>query len=286
MLKSFLIHAFLRIRSISWFRGFVREVLKWPLISGLVRHVGNRILRLPTERIWVRIPEGWLKVDPYREQGYMHGIAEADLYQIIPTYKTAGCTFFDIGAHIGYYTLIGARIVGESGRVIAFEPDPENVALIREMVDKNGLTQVHIIPKAVWSRSGTVEFRRSTAGRMSGKVIAEGVPEGTGIASDETIFCSAVCLDDFCASREIIPCLVKIDVEGGELEVLRGASHLLAQHKPTLIVEIHFSEHIGQLYELLLPLGYIILPTSRKSRGIELPAHYIGHAKQPCGCAY
>jgi len=69
MLKSFLIHAFLRIRSISWFRGFVREVLKWPLIGGLVRHVGNRILRLPTGRIWVRIPEGWLKVDPYREQG-------------------------------------------------------------------------------------------------------------------------------------------------------------------------------------------------------------------------
>jgi hypothetical protein len=69
--------------------------------------------------------------------------------------------------------------------------------------------------------------------------------------------CPSVTLDKFCLSHRP-PTLIKIDVEGGELEVLRGAREALVHHKPVLVIELHDEDRISAMYNFLVPLGYVL----------------------------
>jgi FkbM family methyltransferase len=148
-----------------------------------------------------------------------------------------GGSFYDVGGHIGFISLIAARLVGKSGAVFTFEPDPENAGRIGEQVLRNGFfTQISVFPLAVWSRSGTFRFQR--AAELSSHNQGAVVGAGSEAADSGTIEVNALSLDEFAESHRS-PTLVKIDVEGGEVEVLRGAEQLLSKARPTLICEVH-----------------------------------------------
>jgi FkbM family methyltransferase len=180
-----------------------------------------------------------------------------------------GGTFYDVGAHIGFFSLIAARLVGESGAVYAFEPDPENAERIEQQVRPNGFTQIRVLPLAVWSRSGTLRFQRASefSSHNQGTVVGTGVEVG----APATIEVSATSLDAF-AKDHRSPTLVKIDVEGGEVETLRGAERLFSEARPVLICELHDRVSMDFMESHLAEKQYSLQWLTRESR---FPRHLL-----------
>lgn len=195
----------------------------------------------------------WLKVDPQSEEGYASGFAEPGVQAILSKHLKRGDCFYDVGAHIGFYSVIAARLVGKSGLVIAFEPDPDNVKVLQKICTRNNLDHICALPAAVWNQGGRVQFQRGKdPSRMTGRVVSQNVQ----LSGCQLLSCPAVALDTFSASNRP-PTFVKIDVEGGELMVLKGAQTTLRSFRPTLLVEIHDKAYIPAILDSLSPLGYL-----------------------------
>jgi FkbM family methyltransferase len=144
---------------------------------------------------------------------------------------TDSAVVYDIGANVGFYTLLAAKSVGARGLVVSFEPLPRNVHFLRAHLALNHISNVMIETVAVADRSGPARFERAaspTEGRLS---------------TSGTMSVNCVALDDLVAETRIPPpTIVKIDVEGGELQVLEGAAAVLAAHKPVMIIATHSPE--------------------------------------------
>lgn len=165
---------------------------------------------------------------------------EHDVEATILDLLRPGDVFVDVGANVGYYTILASEIVGDSGRVIAVEPVPETAAVMNSNVGLNHAANVDVVPKACWSARGTVSIW---------------VPSGPyGLASlkarrarGSLQSVEAVTLDELCQGISQIR-LIKIDVEGAEHEVLLGATETLAKTE-FLVVEL--SENPDQARGLL-----------------------------------
>ena len=156
----------------------------------------------------------------------------ADEYAAFKDVVHPGATVLDVGANLGAYTVLFAQWVGSAGRVYAFEPAPESrVALERQIALNLVGDRVIVRPEAIASSTGTRRFRASG---LRGDNRLSGV-DGDGIDVP------AISLDEFCAREGVMPDVVKIDVEGAELEVLRGASHMLARaaRDVHVFIEVH-----------------------------------------------
>jgi FkbM family methyltransferase len=144
-----------------------------------------------------------------------------------------GTIVFDVGANIGAYTVLFAQWTGAAGRVFAFEPSPQSIAGLREQLRLNDLSdRVEIVEAAVSERAGTAAFDCGGASGTNALVTDAG--RGAHVIRVET-----TSLDAFCASRGVHPSIVKIDVEGAELEALRGARETLARPDVDAFVEFH-----------------------------------------------
>ena len=167
-----------------------------------------------------------------------------------------GAVVYDIGANVGTMALGAALLVGDLGRVVAFEGDPENIARLREHRARNGLkNRLLVVHVAVWSRTAMdgIRFRRG-APKSQGGVEADGIRPVLG--SGELIKVPAITLDDFVATGGPPPQLVKIDVEGGEYEVLRGGNKLFATERPLVIAEVHHQQATEQITSWLSEYHY------------------------------
>lgn len=158
-----------------------------------------------------------------------------------------GDVIVDAGANVGTHTVPLARRVGASGGVLAFEPQRPMFLLLCANVAVNGLWQVWPEHAALAGSAGTIlvpEFDLEQRDNFAGLGLGQW-QEGEPVA--------AVRLDD----HELLRCdLVKMDVEGMELEVLEGAAGTIARHRPILYVENDREEHASALIEHLLGLGY------------------------------
>jgi FkbM family methyltransferase len=147
-----------------------------------------------------------------------------------------GATFLDVGANIGIFTALGARLVGSEGRVIAVEPVPRNAALIERMRRGNAFANVRVVRAAASDRAGTVALR--TASATSNAT----TPEAAGVrlrqADAATVEVPAIVLDEALGDLDRLD-VVKIDVEGMEPRVLRGLRRTLERFRPALITEFH-----------------------------------------------
>ena len=139
-----------------------------------------------------------------------------------------GGTVVDVGANIGYFTLLFARLVGPHGRVFAFEPEPTNFDLLRMNVELNGYSNVTLIPKAVSGISGTARL-----------YLAEHKGDGRIFDSHdgrESIPVDTVRLDDFFHDFQGRIDLIKIDIQGAEPAALRGMTKLIEKHPRARII--------------------------------------------------
>jgi FkbM family methyltransferase len=147
----------------------------------------------------------------------------------------AGDSVIDVGAQIGYLTCVLAYVVGPSGRVHSFEPDPNAIERLRAAVKENSLTQVDIFPVAASDAEGEIAFHVSRTIGWSTAV------SGTHLSDLSEMQVASARIDDLATRGQIRrPVrLVKIDVEGFECAVLDGMQALIAEDRPILIVEVN-----------------------------------------------
>jgi FkbM family methyltransferase len=212
----------------------------------------DHLKRLIQRLVWVRVQSGlsqglWMQLRLPAEGAYWRGTHEPEVQDAISVVVQPGTVFYDIGAHLGSIALGAARLVGDSGRVVAFDGDPENVSRLRDNASRNGLQdRLHVVHAAVWSctHSEGISFRRGRTVKSQGGVEATNSPL---LGGGEVIHVPAITLDDFIAAGGPLPHLVKIDVEGGEYQVLCGGAKLFATHKPLIIAEVHHQQAAEQI---------------------------------------
>lgn len=146
----------------------------------------------------------------------------------------AGDGFVDVGANIGYLTLIAARIVGPDGWVLAVEPVPGNAALIRANAAINRLPQVMVAEAAAGAVDGAGELVLARHNGGAALSTAPAPPDACG-----RMAVPVVTLDTLLAGHRLPPPrMVKIDVEGSESEVLNGMRGTIARHRPAILFEV------------------------------------------------
>lgn len=174
----------------------------------------------------------------------------------IRTVLRPGQTAVDVGANLGYFTAVLAQCVGPAGRVWSFEPVPETYELLTLCKSLNGYAHVTPMGVALGTANGSIEITYDR--RHSG--IATMHPDQV---AGETQRVQLRSLDTLIASGEVgrRPDLLKVDVEGHELDVLRGARQTIAEATPTIVFELNERAAraagwtLAELAELLLSLG-------------------------------
>lgn len=209
--------------------------------------------------VWVQVRRGpglgiWLRLNPRTGRDYFEGAVEPEVQQALVQCLHPGMVFYDIGANIGFFSLLGARLVGSAGRVVAFEPEPAAAARLREHVARNALANVTVEEAAVWSAAGAVAFARSDPASSPDRGLGHVDPVG----EQGSIRVRAVSLDDYALAAP--PDLIKCDVEGAEVHVFRGAPRLLNQKRPSILCELHSEENGRILGQELARLGYACRP--------------------------
>jgi FkbM family methyltransferase len=230
-----------------------------PLLGRFVSWAGAKLV--PRDSLtWVQVQSGpaeglWLHLNPRTGKTYFEGGVEPEVQEALQQHLRAGMTFYDVGANIGFFSLLAARLVGKEGRVVAFEADPEISARLREHVERNAFGRITVEEKAVWSEPRTVFFARTDPATSPDRGLGHVVSSGGG----NTIEVSAESLDDFTRIQPL-PDFLKCDVEGAEVEVFRGAERLLKEKRPGIICEMHSEENQRILLEELSRLGYTCQP--------------------------
>ena len=202
--------------------------VRWWLRRGSIRVTGGlgfglrlSLAHLPMSHAHAgALPRGWLEVSV--QEALRRGLAE-------------GKVLYDVGANVGFFSLIGSRLVGESGLVYAFEPAPGNAAAIRENVALNGISNLEVIECAVGAAPG--RERLLLVEDLSWSHLES---QGWHPRTSKTVEVEVLTIDRLLAEGRIPPPdVVKIDVEGSEIDVIHGMRETLAKHRPTLICELH-----------------------------------------------
>jgi FkbM family methyltransferase len=220
-------------------------MLKGPLR----RRIRDRLLVLAARRRTIRRGAGaGLRIDATGSNpAYALGLAEPAVQDRLVEELAPGMVMYDVGANIGFFTLIAARHVGDNGRVVAFEPLEENAAAMERNLALNGVENVTIVRKALSDRPG----------RM-GMSVPNTPDAGTraALGGDGPVV-EVARLDDLDLPA---PDLVKIDIEGAEVDAVQGMLATLTAASPVLLIEVHDEEGTtarwDALDELLRPLGY------------------------------
>lgn len=227
-----------------------------PVLGDLLSWTSRKLV--PRESlIWVQIEGGpskglWIQVNPRTGQNVRKGLGEPEVQSALVQHLRPGMTFYDLGANIGFFSLMAARLVGPQGHVFSFEADPEIAARLRENLARNRFPNARVEQRAVWSESSTVSFARVDPGTSPDRGLGH---VSTGDLTSNTIRVEAISLDQFAAENSA-PDFVKCDVEGAEREVFRGAAKLLAAKRPMLLVEMHSAENRRELLAQWNACGY------------------------------
>jgi FkbM family methyltransferase len=171
-------------------------------------------------------------------------IWEPQLYARFKAALRPGMTVLDVGASFGLYSLAAARRVAPSGRIHAFEPARRSAAALRQHLEWNGASElVEVVEAAVAARTGSAVFWEQETSFVASLLERSARQDEWRFATPvEPRRVRTVALDDFCRTRGLEPDAVKVDVEGGEADVLRGARELLHRGGWLLFLELHPGE--------------------------------------------
>jgi len=192
----------------------------------------------------------------YREtlglSSLLYGTFELAELTFVSRYLRPGDMVMDIGANVGIFSVVMGTTVGASGRVIAFEPVPANIVRLGKNLRKNGLGNVQVFPLALGISNGHMMLRMATdPAYPSLREVQGGFGNGTEVPVQ---VCRLDGVWDELGRPEIA--FVKMDVEGAEADVLRGASRFLTTCRPTLLVEANSVGELDTLRAQLCGLGY------------------------------
>ncbi len=179
-------------------------------------------------------------------QGF--GVYETDVQGALARWLREGDVFVDVGGHAGFFSLMGAKLVGPRGRVFCFEPFPKNMAMCQENLKVNDLENVELVSAALADHDGQGVFEYS--GNLSTARFSSG-----GDTTAENLAVAVSRLDTYCLPAVK---LVKIDVEGFAGGVLRGARETLARSPECrVVVEVHSMDEFAAVQAALEGLGFL-----------------------------
>jgi FkbM family methyltransferase len=160
-----------------------------------------------------------------------------------------GDNVLDIGANIGYFSLIASRIVGEKGRVYAFEPTPATIQKLQKNIQLNKLSNIRVYQKAVSETNSTAVFKiPSDVVKNSGRASFRDIEENYTMAEVETIQLDSIL-------NELQPIqLIKMDIEGAEAMALNGMAQLIERDQPLFIMELsdYYLKQLGSSAALVV----------------------------------
>ena len=160
----------------------------------------------------------------------LDGVWEESTEAVLRKLVKPGMCVLEIGANVGYFTLVLAQLVGAGGRVAAFEADPDLAQIVRENIEMNGFHRHAAVHAQAVSDGGAEEltFYRAIRHRGNGSLLAIEQTPHNPEGEREAIVVPATTIDAFARSAGITPTAIKIDAEGAEPAILRGATHTLA----------------------------------------------------------
>ncbi|WP_292420454.1 FkbM family methyltransferase [Mesorhizobium sp.] len=252
------------------------------VLGNIVPHAGRRFLldRLGLGKILQRASKG--SIDQVKlPNGYdlffnpmLHWNAtnpknhEPEVTALLHRYLKPGAIFYDIGANIGLHSLIASKIVGPTGRVLAFEPGEINLKYFRRTLE-NRIPNVSLHEFAIGA-ADEVRVFDLRGGAMSGKLV------GPGENAVAPVSVQVRCIDSLIAEGYPRPDVIKIDIEGGEADALQGAATTLQTH-PVVICEMHdfAPDEVKRAMKSLTEAGYQVTRIPDRSPSDHSRSHHI-----------
>jgi FkbM family methyltransferase len=212
----------------------------------------GRLLRLPLKLVPpltpMRVLSGPLKGSRWLSTAGPHGCwlgtYEKELQKLLVRTLRPGDVVWDIGANVGFFTLLAARLVRPGGCVVAIEPQPRNLELLWRHLVLNAVTGATVVEGAVSDAPGTAAF--DTAGS----------PSMGHLTAGEGIAVTVHTIDGLVAGGVPAPRVIKMDIEGAESRALAGAAHTLARHRPLLLLSTHGHAQHDACWTMLEAAGY------------------------------
>jgi len=149
--------------------------------------------------------------------------------QIVKNYVKKGDRVIDVGAHVGYYTLLLSQLVGNTGKVYAFEPDPKNFELLKKNIEVNSFKNIELIQKAVSNKTGIIKLYLGDQDRATNRIYDAQLND-----TKKSIEIKTISLDEYIKDKKID--FIKIDVEGSELGVIEGMKSIFQNNKQIKII--------------------------------------------------
>jgi len=217
------------------FKQFVALVARSGVTDGariVLRELG---LRTPESMTYPRLERKFVvEFDPvWRWIG--RGVREPGVMLFAQDQIRRGSTVFDVGAHVGEWTLLFSELVGRTGRVVAFEPDPVARASLRKNLDLNGISNVVVEAESVSDKTGKAWLAAERFGSGLSSIVR---PHRQGVRYSEVEVASTT-LDEYCETRGVFPEWIKVDAEGAEPMIVRGMRRLIENRHPQAILEFH-----------------------------------------------
>jgi FkbM family methyltransferase len=182
--------------------------------------------------------------DHVQKRIYCYHYFEKEYIRYIKNCLLPGDTAIDVGAHVGQYSLIAAKLVGSKGKVYSFEPNSITAECLRRNIKLNSFYNIKVIQKAVTSKMGKrIYYPSLDKGNIgSGTLVCRQPVSDNSFNLSGNLEVDSISLDEYSANNGIDQCrLLKIDVEGYEMEVLKGAEKLL-ERNPDIIIMCELSD--------------------------------------------
>ena len=248
------------MREAIWWKlhnsSFVKKIYANSALAPVMRKASNLLLPPSTEKI-LKVKSGLGKglefeLNPRWEPEIWQGDYEPSSQVVAAQYFKPGKTIYDVGGGVGFYSLVASRL---GAQVFTLEPDPKNRACIERNAKLNNLDgKFQIVPLAANSYTGSMLMEPSERGRGHGHGHAQ---EVFGTDPGKCFEAKCTTLDDF-AREHPHPDLIKIDVEGCEAAVIRGAEWLMREVRPSILCEIHTPELAAEVTEIVRGRNYEI----------------------------
>ncbi len=183
---------------------------------------------------------------------------EVPVQLALKDFLPAGGCALDVGANIGALSIAMSRLVGSHGQVHAFEANPKLYGRITRSFCNNQVTNITLVPLAVWRTTGEqLSFSCDPSYLASSSSLSKKIEGGTDVTVE------TITLDDYCRQHCLVPDMVKIDVEGAEMEVLRGARQLMHEHSPIFVLEYCVADYQDEdPLDFLTEQGYMLIDTN------------------------
>ena len=190
---------------------------------------------------------------------YYYGFFEANLTNFLLNYIQKGDTVIDVGAHVGYYSMLCSSLVEESGKVYSFEPTPRTFNTLKENTSSKG--NVVVNNNAVLDKEMEIEFvdygPKFSAFNSFKKRESD---EMKFLSAPERIKVKAISLDKYCEKNNIIPNFIKIDAEGAEYLILQAMVDILKNNMPIVSIEVagedEWKDNCSKSISMLKEFGY------------------------------